>query len=59
MNRPLREIETEIQETKREMKRLGIRRVSCFNGGLTPDERRFNERLFKLKAEKTKARGEA
>ena len=37
-----------IRETKREMKANGIRRTSCFNGGLTPDEYRYNARLFEL-----------
>ena len=50
--RTLPEIEQEIRETKREMKRLGVRRVSCFNGGLTADENRWNCRLFNLNTEK-------
>jgi hypothetical protein len=41
-------IKREIAEVKAEMKRRNIRRISCFNGGLSDDERRFNTQLFNL-----------
>lgn len=43
-----KEIKAEIRATKREMKQRGVRKVSCFNGGLTPDESRYNTELFRL-----------
>lgn len=47
----LQEAKREMRELKAEMKTKGIRRVSCFNGGLTPDEQRCNQALFQIKAE--------
>jgi hypothetical protein len=41
----------EMRELKKEMKLLGIKVKSCFNGGLTPDEYRYNTRLFQLDCE--------
>lgn len=43
--------QTEIRETKREMKESGIRVTSCMNGGLSPAEYSYNSRLFRLKTE--------
>ena len=53
--RTIAEINRDIRDTKREMKAQGVRVVSCFNGGLSLDERRFNARLFALKTEKKTA----
>lgn len=50
--RALAEIESDIRELKREMRARKIRRVSCFNGGLSHDERECNTRLFKLETER-------
>ncbi len=33
------------------MRTLGVRTVSCFNGGLTNDESRYNSELFRLKTQ--------
>jgi len=33
------------------MKRKGVRRVSCFNGGLSGDERYYNQEIFRLNTE--------
>ena len=30
----VQEIKTQIKETRKEMKAMGIKRTSCFNGGL-------------------------
>ena len=49
--RTSKEIESDIRELKREMRARKIRRVSCFNGGLSPDERECNTRMFKLETE--------
>ncbi len=43
-----KEIKREIRETKREMKDAGVRRISCFNGGLSAAEYSYNNRLFQL-----------
>ncbi len=40
------------------MKSLGVRRISCFNGGLTPEESRYNSLLFKLKMDLEKSQKE-
>jgi protoheme ferro-lyase len=50
--RTLKEIADEIRETRKEMKAKRVRRISCFNGGLTADERQFNQRLFNLETER-------
>ena len=58
--RTAKEIRADIRETKREMKHLGIKRSSCFNGGHSPDSYRFNARLYALSSEleKAQAKGE-
>jgi hypothetical protein len=38
-----------VRELKNEMKRRGVRIISCFNGGLTDQERSYNQQLFALK----------
>jgi hypothetical protein len=43
-----REIRAEIRNTRREMKQAGIKRISCFNGGLSQAEYRCNARLYQL-----------
>jgi hypothetical protein len=43
-----KEVKREIRETKAEMKIQGIRRISCFNGGLSAAEYRWNSRLYQL-----------
>ena len=42
-------IRAEIREWKAAMKRMGVRQISCFNGGLSPAEYRCNSQLFALK----------
>lgn len=42
-------IKDEAREIRAEMKRKGIRRISCFNGGHTEESYRLNSRLFELK----------
>lgn len=49
--RTIPEIKKDIRELRAEMKAKRVRRISCFNGGLTPCERDFNSRLFNLNTE--------
>ena len=49
--RTQKEVALELKSVKSEMKARRIRQVSCFNGGLSNDERQFNSRLFNLKTE--------
>ena len=42
------DIRKAIRETRAEMKAKGIKRVSCFNGGHSPESYRLNARLFEL-----------
>jgi hypothetical protein len=44
-----------IRETKREMKESGVRRISCFNSGLSGAEYRLNAKLFQLSVELERA----
>lgn len=52
-------LQEQIRETRREMREKGIRRMSCFNGGHSPESYRLNARMFeletKLKSQKTSA----
>lgn len=51
-----KEIKLEISSIKKEMKSSGVRRISCFNGGLSQQEYSYNSRLFALQVELDKAR---
>lgn len=44
----LKEINLAIRETRAEMKSKGIRRISCFNGGLSGEAYRLNARMYEL-----------
>lgn len=44
----IRDLKAEKREIRREMKERGIKRTSCFNGGLSGDRYRFNARLFAI-----------
>ena len=43
-----KEIRAQIRETRQEMKAKGIRRISCFNGGLSGEAYSMNARMFAL-----------
>ncbi len=45
------EIKAEIRETRKEMKAKGIKRISCFNGGLSGEVYSLNARMFKLETD--------
>ena len=51
-----KEIKAEIRAIKKEMAGASVRVISCFNGGLTTEEGRYNSRLFQLKTELLKAK---
>lgn len=44
----IKTLKAERKEIRAEMKSRGIKRTSCFNGGLSGDEYRFNARLFEI-----------
>ncbi len=44
----LRDVQRAIRETRAEMRQKGIRRMSCFNGGLAGEAYRLNARMFAL-----------
>ena len=46
-----KEIKTEIRETRKEMKAKGVKRTSCFNGGLSGEVYSLNARMFQLETE--------
>jgi len=52
---PVKGLKAELRELRAEMKRRGVRKISCFNGGLTADESRFNTERFRLETEIAKA----
>lgn len=54
--RAVRLIQADIRETKREMKAMGVKRVSCFNGGLDRLTYQFNSKLFDLSIQLEKAK---
>lgn len=49
------EIRAELAIIRKEMRDRGIKRMSCFNGGHTPESMRYNETMFRLNAELNKA----
>jgi hypothetical protein len=46
-----KEIKAQILETRKEMKAKGIKRTSCFNGGLSSECYSLNARMFQLETE--------
>jgi hypothetical protein len=54
-NRTLKEINRELRETRAEMRAKGIRRTSCFNGGLSGEAYSLNARMFRLETERQDA----
>lgn len=41
-------LKNELKELRREMKTFGIKKTSCFNGGLDAETYRYNSRIFEL-----------
>lgn len=50
-NTTIQRIRAEIRATRAEMKAKGIKRVSCFNGGLSGEVYSLNARMFRLENE--------
>ena len=46
-----KDIKALIRETRREMKAKGIKRTSCFNGGLSAEVYVLNARMFQLETQ--------
>jgi hypothetical protein len=49
--RNIKEIRSELKQVRQQMHHHGIKRTSCFNGGMTRDAQRFNEKMFALETE--------
>jgi len=49
--RTTKAIRTEMTAVKKEMQAKGIRRISCFNGGLSGEVYNLNGKLFRLSVE--------
>lgn len=47
----LKTLRAELRAVKEDMKELGIRRISCFNGGLSNVQWRYNAECFRLESE--------
>ena len=47
----LKEIRKQIRETRKEMRAKGIKRISCFNGGLSGEVYSLNARMFQLETQ--------
>ena len=45
------DIKALIKETRKEMKAKGIKRTSCFNGGLSTEVYSLNARMFQLETQ--------
>ena len=54
--RNIKEIRSDLKQVRQQMCHLGIKRTSCFNGGMTRDAQRFNEKMFALETELKDAR---
>ncbi len=50
-NERTKQLRRDLRETRSEMKAKGIRRISCFNGGLLGEVYSLNARMFKLESE--------
>ena len=46
-----KEIRAAIRETRKEMRAKGIKRISCFNGGLSGEIYSLNARMFSLETQ--------
>jgi hypothetical protein len=55
----IKTIKTKLRETRKEMKAKGIKRTSCFNGGLSGEVYRLNARMFQLETELETAKKQA
>lgn len=44
----IKNLKRQLRETRKEMRTTGVRRISCFNGGLGPEEYRLNSKCYQL-----------
>lgn len=51
-----KEIRAQIRETRKEMRAKGIKRISCFNGGLHGEVYSLNARMFDLETKLQQAK---
>lgn len=51
-----KEIMKQLREVRKEMRANSVRQISCFNGGLSPEEYRLNSLLFALKMKLERSR---
>lgn len=49
--RSVKEVKAAIRETRAEMRSKGIKRTSCFNGGMHGEVYSLNARMFSLETE--------
>ena len=52
MNEEIKKVKNEIREVRAEMRAMGIKRTSCFNGGLDQLTYSFNARMFALETKR-------
>ncbi len=50
-NERTKQLRRDLRETRAEMKAKGIKRISCFNGGLQGEVYSLNARVFRLETE--------
>ena len=55
----LRQINAALRETRAEMRARGVKRTSCFSGGLSAEVYRLNARMFELETLRDIARKQA
>jgi hypothetical protein len=47
----IQQLKTQIRELRKEMRAKGIKRISCFNGGLHGEVYTYNARMFALETQ--------
>lgn len=50
-NETVRMLQLELRQLRREMRARGVRRLSCFNSGLSKEEYRMNAEFFRITTE--------
>src|SRR4051794_26491756 len=58
MTEQIKDIKRQIKELRAEMRAAGIRRTSCFNGGLDPQTYRLNAQMFALETKRSAREGD-
>ena len=55
---PTKTVAKELRQLRQEMMANGVKRISCFNGGLDPVTYRYNARAFELETKIKRAEGD-